>query len=398
MEPIEQARRPHQKTILRDWWSEVKDNFWEADAKPKVQVLVKGLMEQTLREEIVKALREDWVEEEAPYRNGYYERSLLTQFGLIQGIHVPRLREGAFKTKVFRRYKRYQNVVEDLVEDMFLKGVSTRKVADVVQRLLDTRISPSAVSRITKRLDVLVRAFHQRKLLDEYQYLILDGIVLKIRHGGAYHKRTVLAAYGVTLFGKRELLDFRQAQGESQNAWEALLNSLYERGLKGENLKLLVMDGSAGLKVASEIVYPEAKIQRCWVHKLRNVTDKCRKKDREALLKGAQKIYLAQNRRQAFKHFERWKKEWQKTYPDAVHCLERDLEELLSFFDCPKEHWIKVRTTNAIERSFREVRRRTRVFSCFTNVASSERMIYAIFAYLNQSWKGKPLKGFTQFN
>jgi transposase-like protein len=205
-------------------------------------------------------------------------------------------------------------------------------------------------------------------------------------------------AYGVTVFGKRELLGFLQAKGESQNAWETLLRSLYERGLRGENLKLLVMDGSAGLKLAAEMVYPRSKIQRCWVHKLRNVTDKVRKKDGAEVLRGAQKIYLAKNRRNAIRRFDDWKHRWGLAYPEAVRCLEKDLDDLLNFFDCPKEHWIKVRTTNAIERSFREVRRRTRVFSCFTNTASSERMIFAIFHYLNTGWMGKPLDGFTQFN
>jgi len=395
---VESIKQPRQETILRDWWSEVKDNFWEEDARPHVKVLIKELMENTLRQDMKNALKQEWVEEKAPYRNGYYSRGLVSQYGLIDGVQVPRLRNVTYKTRVFKRYKRYQNTVEDLIEDIFLKGISTRKVGDCVQKLLDTRVSASTVSRITKRLDFKVSAFHKRKILDEYQYLILDGITLKVKHGGAYHKRLVLVAYGITLFGKKELIAFRQAKGESQNAWEALLNSLYRRGLLGENLKLIVMDGSPGLKAAAEVIYPESNIQRCWVHKLRNVTDKVKKKDEKDVLKGAQKIYLAKNRRKAMKAFNRWKERWQSLYPGAVRCLEKDLGDLLSFFDCPKDHWIKVRTTNAIERSFREVRRRTRVISCFTDTASSERLIYAIFVHLNNSWKDKLLKGFTQFN
>lgn len=383
--------------ILSNWWKEVKDNFWEEDAKPHVKQLVKELMENTLKEDISNTIKHDW-EEKVPYRNGYYKRSLVSQYGLIDGIRVPRLRNETYKTRVFKRYKRHQDIVEDLIEDIFLKGISTRKVGDCVQRLLDTKISASSVSRITKRLDLKVNIFHKRKILDEYQYLILDGITLKVKYGGKYHKRLVLVAYGITLFGKKELIGFKQAKGESQSSWESLLNSLYRRGLLGENLKLIVMDGSPGLKSAAEIIYPEAKIQRCWVHKLRNVTDKVRKKDEKDVLRGAQAIYLAKNRRKAMHAFNRWKNRWQSDYPKAVRCLEKDLEEMLSFFDCPEDHWIKVRTTNAIERSFREVRRRTRVISCFTDKASSERLIYAIFMHLNNSWKDKPLKGFTQFN
>mgnify|MGYP001582783466 FL=1 len=157
------------------------------------------------------------------------------------------------------------------------------------------------------------------------------------------------------------------------------------------------MDGSAGLKAAAELVYPHAKIQRCWAHKLRNVANHCRKKDEEDLIAGARRIYKAANRSIAIVEFKAWKKTWHRTAPDAVHCLEKDLEDLLNFLDCPKSHQIKIRTTNAIEPSFREVRRRTRVFSCFSNLASSERIIFAIFTHLNNNWQGKPLKQFTQF-
>jgi len=362
-----------------------------------VKVLVKELMENTLQEDIQGVLKADW-SPRAPYRNGYYHRDLISQYGFIEDIRVPRLRNVRYKNRVFKNYKRHQSVVEDLLEDIFLKGISTRKVGECIQRLLDKRISSSTVSRIARRLDLKVQSYHKRKLLDEYQYLILDGITLKIRHGNKYHKRLVLVACGITLFGQRELVGFRQAKGESRDAWEAFLNSLYRRGLLGEDLKFLIIDGSPGLKSAAELIYPEAKIQRCWVHKLRNVTNKVRRKDEKEVLKGAQKIYLSKNRRQALKAFGRWKERWNTVYPDAVHCLEKDLEDMLSFFDCPKEHWIKIRTTNAIERSFREVRRRTRVFSCFSNKASSERIIFGIFVSLNNIWKDRPLGGFTQFN
>ena len=379
--------------ILKEWWSEVKENFWEKDAKVHVKMLLKELMEQTMEEEIEQIIRV----EEAPYRNGYYSRTLVTQFGRIEGIQVPRLRSGWFKTSVFQRYKRYQNVVEDLIEGIFLAGVSTRRVGKAVSKLLETDVSAGTVSRITRRLDAKVSLFHKRSILDEYQYLILDGINLKIRHNLTYHNRKVLVAYGITIFGKRELIDFRQAKGESEAAWEALLRNLYERGLQGENLKLIAMDGSAGLKAACELVYPHAKIQRCWAHKLRNVSNYCRKKYELDCVSQAARIYLAKDHAASMKEFKRWKETWQRACPNAVSCLEKDLDDLLSFHRCPKSHQIKVRTTNVIERAFREVRRRTKVFSCFSNTASSERIIFAIFSHLNNNWKGKPLKQFTQF-
>lgn len=382
--------------IVREWWSEVKENFWQ-DTQPHMKSLLKELMQRSLITEIETLRRRD-VMADAPMlsRNGFYRRSLITRYGLIAGIRVPRLRRGGFKTRVFRRYQRCEQLVEELIRDVFLAGISTRRVGAAVCALLETTVSSSTVSRITRGLDAHVRRFHQRRLLDEYQYLILDGIRLKIRYNGTYQTRTVLVAYGITCFGQRVLLAFRQAKGESQTAWEALLNSLYQRGCVGANLRLIVMDGSAGLRAAAELVYPAAKIQRCWVHKLRNVATLCPKKH-HACVRQARSIYLAANRPQAYAAFQRWKQAWARRCPNAVVCLERDLEELLSFFDCPVTHRIKVRTTNAIERSFREVRRRTNVFSCFSNPASTERIIYAIFTHLNTGWKDAPLPGFTQF-
>lgn len=387
-----------QSQILKEWWLEVKENFWQEDAKVKVKTLVKELMESTMQEEVTEVLRRGPYKRKASvYRHGYYERSLLTQFGAIQDIQVPRLRGLSFKTKVFKRYHHFQDIVEDLVEGIFLAGVSTRRVGEAISKLIDVDVSHGTVSRITRRLDTKVREFHKAPILDEYQYIICDGISLKIRYGARYHSRKILVVYGITVFGQRRLVAFRQAKGESQSAWESLFYSVYERGLKGENLKLIVMDGSAGLKAAAELVYPGAKVQRCWAHKLRNVANYCKKAYEEDLIDQARGIYKACDRSKAIAEFKAWKKTWQRIAPDAVYCLEKDLEELLNFLECPKSHQIKIRTTNAIERAFREVRRRTRVFSCFSNLASSERIIFAIFTHLNNNWQGRPLKQFTQF-
>ena len=398
---MEAVRLLPQSKILHEWWREVKENFWEGDAKRAVKELLKELMESTMITEIVQKTGVGYYkhgpEKRLDYRNGYYERTLVTQFGIIQGIKTPRTRKGGFQTRVFRRYKRHERVVEDLIENIFLAGVSTRRVGEAIAILLDTKVSHGTVSNITRRLDVKVREFHASPILDEYQYIFCDGITLKIRYNGKYHNRKVLAVYGITLFGERKLLGFVQAKGESQDAWEGLLNSIYNRGLKGKNLKLVTIDGSGGLKSALSIVYPHVPIQRCWAHKLRNVSNYLKKAYQDECIKGARRIYKAKSKHHAAAEFKNWKKMWKRKASNAVHCLEKDLEELLNFFDTPKNHWIRVRTTNVIERSFREVRRRTRVFSCFSNKQSCERIIYAIITYLNNKWKERPIKQFTQF-
>ena len=389
-----------QYKILQEWWQEVNGNFWADDAKPQIQRLVKELMESTMKEELTLYTgRKHYQRSNSTldYRNGYYKRALVTQFGTIQDIKVPTLRHSSFKTKVFKRYRRYQDIVEDLIEGIFLAGVSTRRVGEAISKLLDTKVSHGTVSNITRRLDQKAREFHIRPILDEYQYLIFDGITLKVRYNGTYHNRKVLTAYGITVFGQRRLLDFVQAMGESFDAWEGLLNKLYQRGLEGKNLRLITIDGSAGLNSAIKVIYPHALIQRCWAHKLRNVANYLKKAYLEDCIAGARSIYLAKDKSSALKEFKAWKRTWIKKAPRAVHCLEKDLEELLDFLSCPKEHRIKLRTTNVIERAFKEIRRRTKVFSCFSNRQSCERIIYAIFTYLNTKWEDKPLKEFTEF-
>ena len=397
---MESVRLLSQDKILQEWWQEVKENFWQDDCKKKVLSLVKELMESTMKEELALYVGRKHYERSiyTPiYRNGYYTRSLITQFGAISDIRVPALRYSSFKTKVFKRYKRFQDIVEDLIEDVFLAGVSTRRVGDCISKLLDTKVSHGTVSNITRRLDSKVKEFHQKPILDEYQYLFLDAITLKIRYNLKYHNRKVLTAYGITCFGQRHLIAFKQSQGESSDSWELLVNDLYTRGLIGKNLKLIVIDGSKGLESSLKLVYPLIPIQRCWAHKLRNVSNYLPKKYEEACIAGARKIYLSASKQAAINEFRIWKRAWNKLCPKAVYCLEKDLDEVLNHFDCPKNHWKRIRTTNVIERCFKEVRRRTRVFTCFSNKASCERIIYAIFTHLNNQWKEKPIKKFTEF-
>ena len=395
---MENVKLLPQGKILQEWWQEVNGKFWE-DTRGHMRKLLKDLMEYTVKKDLKMYIEEyeDGRDREELYRNGYYNRSLVTQFGLIDGIKVPRLRKSGFKTRVFKRYRRYEDVVEDLIQDIFLAGVSTRRVGEAISKILGTTVSASKVSSITRRLDSKVKEFHKKPILDEYQYLFLDGITLKIRYNGKYRNRKILVAYGITVFGERKLIAFTHAKGESFDAWEGLINNLYSRGLKGDNLKLVITDGSKGLHSALGIAYPHVPLQRCWAHKLRNVSNYLRKAYQEECISDARDIYQAQSKYHALSLFKHWRKKWLKKSPKAVQCLEKDLEELLNVFQCPKTHWKKVRTTNVIERSFREVRRRTRVFTCFTNLRSCERIIYAIFTHLNNQWKERPIKNFTQF-
>lgn len=381
------------------WWRQVKDDFW-GDVKPETLQLVKQLMEVSMREELVVYTQAPWHErtgQARPYRNGCYPRALSTELGVIPELRVPRSRDGQFPPTVLPRYQRRQAAVNALLKDVFLAGVSTRRVGEVVQPLLGVRWSASTVSTVTKALDTAGRQCHRRELLDEDQVLFLDGVTMKVQDALGTKKRLVLVAYGLTVFGKRELLSFRQAPSESATAWETFLNDLYHRGLVGTNLQLVVTDGCKGLHAALAIVFPYVKRQRCWAHKLRNVATKLPRTIQAACLTEAKTIYRAPTRREAVHRFHRWERHWQRLAPKAVGCLREDLDELLTVLDFPEAQRVKLRTTNVIERCFREVRRRTRPIGCFTNSASWDRIIYAVLHRLNTIWQDRPLREFTHF-
>jgi putative transposase len=386
------------KGHLKLSWTERKE-FFEEELSEQVRSEVKRLLEEALEAE-----RTDWlgvgryVRDEAgrrDYRNGYYRRDLGTRLGLLRRLRVPRTRRGC-RSQLLPRYQRRQESVNGLVQEAFLRGVSTRQVGEVLEPVLGESYSPQTVSRIARGLDQAVRAFHRRPLRDEYIYLFLDGVVLKVRDvGGKVRRRWVLVAYGITAEGRRELIAYQLAPGESEASWTAFLQGLFLRGLEGRRLRLVVTDGSSGLRAALGLVWPQVPRQRCWAHKLRNIGDKVPRKEGSCVREAAA-MYRAASRQQAQGSFRRWAHKWRPLRPRAVACLERDLEELLTFYDFPPHHWQKIRTTNIIERAFREVRRRTRPMSSFTNPASCDRIVFGVISHLNRSWEKKPLKEFTQ--
>lgn len=387
------------KLTLEDLWREVKDeDEWWEEFNERTLSMVKLILETSLEQEMIEELKVSRYRRSSSrngYRNGHYQRNLFTQFGLIKALRVPRARE-SYGSRILPRYQRRQEKINKMIREMFLAGVSTRRVSEVLANIKGDKVSAQTVSNITRSLDREVENFRCRRLSDIYQYLFFDGISLKVKGANKVHKRQVLCAYGITSWGQRELISFRQGNDESEAKWEAFLNDLYNRGVEGRHCRLIVTDGCPGLHKALETVYPYIDKQRCWVHKLRNVANKLKKVDLEECMSGARSIYLSLHRKEAVSNYKDWSKQWYSTYPRAVDCLSKDLDELLNFLDTPSAHRVKVRTTNAIERSFREVRRRTRPMSCFTNTRSVDRIVYGVISHLNQTWKDKPLCQFTQ--
>jgi len=360
---------------------------------------VRAFLEEVLRTECDLHLGFDRYERrigKPDSRNGYYERDLETVFGLLEDLRIPRTRKGTFQTELIAKYQRRQRLVERLIREMFVRGVSTRRIGEALRPLLGIEPSASTVSRIGKTLDEEVAKYHNRPLSDEYVYLILDGITMKVKEAPHAKKVTVLCAYGITIYGKRELIDFRQVHAESETCCYKWLQNLLDRGLLGSNLKMIVTDGSPGLINAVETVYWSIPRQRCWAHKGRNVASKVRKRNQDECLSGMKRIYNQGSYREAKRAYKEWAERWMAEEPSAVACVAEDLEELLTFYHLPREHWKKIRTTNLIERMFREVRRRTRPMTCFANKASCDRIIFAVFDAFNKRWETRPLRDFTQ--
>jgi putative transposase len=373
--------------------------FFEQDLVEHVRSAVKRLIEQALLAERDRYLELGYYEH-APttrrdFRNGYYFRDLVTHLGVLCRLKIPRTR-GPFRSQLLPRYQRRQQAVNHLVLQAFLRGISTRQVGRVLEPVLGECYSAQTISHITRQLDHAVAQFHRRPLRDDYAYLFLDGVALKMRDLTAkVRRRMVLVAYGVRPNGKREILDYHFTHGESEAAWLEFLQGLFLRGMEGKQLRLIVTDGGKGLRAALPVVFPQVPTQLCWAHKMRNIASKVGRHDGSCVAEAAA-IYRARSKTTALRAFHQWKQHWEQRRPTAVACVEHNLEALLHFFDLPESHWKKLRTTNVIERAFREVRRRTRPMSSFSNLQSCDRIIYGVLTHLNSSWERKPLFQFTQ--
>jgi len=378
---------------------DLKETFW-GDVYGKAKGALTGWLEEESARQRDRHVRSaPW--KQAPgrrgQRNGFYLRDFVTRLGTLR-LRIARTRERSFLPQGLERFQRRAPEVMMLIREAFLRGISTRQVGRVIATVTGEVVSAQTVSKLCRSLDRMVRAFHQAPLKDEWAYLFLDGVSLRVRRPSGRKRVQMLVAYGVRANGSRQLLAFLRSAGESQAAWEGFLQDLYRRGLVGKNLLLIVTDGCPGLAAALETVYPRVLHQRCWVHKMRNILEKVRQRDYDAVKADAQAIYRAEGERFARRAFERFRFRWRRIYPTMVARLERDLPELLSFFRFPRALWRKLRTTNVIERCFVEVRRRTRPMVCFVNVESVDRIIYAIFNGLNENvrWKNRTLQLFTQ--
>jgi transposase-like protein len=363
---------------------QAEDVEWGEDyrqgARQAVAELLRGRMDQLIDDHLERMAELG----RADRRNGCYHRHLLTELGDIE-LHVPRTRTCS-ALKVVRAYARRAKDVDRMILACFVLGLSTRKVAAALLPVLGRPISPATVSAVARQLDAAVAAFHRRPLKDQYRVLVLDGVVLKRKTGAGALARPVLVALGLRPDGKKEVIDFRLASAESAAQWEQFLGDLSRRGLTGERLEMLCVDGGSGLLAALPTAFPDIPVQRCWAHKMRNVLSKVRVADQAAIKADLHRIINARVLPAAWSAARRFADRWESAYPKAVACVRADLDDLLTCFRYPSlEQRKAVRTTNAIERRFREVRRRTRPMGTFQDKTSMERILFAVFIHENRN-------------
>jgi len=326
------------------------------------------------------------------HRNGSYGRNFtLKRIGEVQ-VEVPRDRKSEFKTQVIPRSKRYEDELRQDLSFMFLTGVSTRSLSMISTRLIGRKISPSEVSNANKELIDAVEKWRTRDLSGEpIKYLFLDGVNFDMRIDGSIEKVPVLVAIGVTETGQKLVLGFQAGDKESAPTWREFFKDLKKRGLDGSNMVLGVMDGLPGLEKVFKEEFPKAKVQRCQVHVARNVLAKVPKKLKKAVADDMRSIFYASSKEKAMEFFDIFTDRWQQDLPSAVKCLQNSIEACLTFFICPEEEWISLRTTNIIERLNKEFKRRTKPME----IVAGENACYTLLAFIclkmELHWKSNPI-------
>ena len=358
------------------------------DVEARVRQGVKAVLEEVLQEEMTQHLEAGYREltpTRRGERNGYYQRNLVTPAGRIERLEVPRDREGEFVTEVFERYKRMTGDVEEAVLEMYLSGISVMKIAGVTEALSRVKVGKDAVSRIASRLQDEQREWRERSLEEkEYPYLYLDATYLKVRWGSSVSSLAMLACVGVGDEGFREVLAVEVAGSEKGAAYASLLRGLLDRGLKG--VRLVVSDDHEGIKAAVAGELPGAEWQRCVVHFERNILSHVPATSMGEVAEDLKAIFKVRRVKTAKALAEEFVELYGKRFPKAVTVFEAGIGDALTYLSFPGSHHAKLRSTNMLERLFREVKRRTKVVGVFPNETSAATLATEIALRSSEEW------------
>ncbi|MBN2253478.1 MAG: IS256 family transposase [Kosmotogaceae bacterium] len=356
----------------------------------RVREAVKEVFEQIMEaeaDELICAKPHERTDERQDYRNGKRKRKLQTRVGEIE-LEIPRLRVLNFQTEVIERYRRMEISLEEAMIEMYLSGVSTRKISDITEALCDTTVSPQKQSRLNKKVYEKLDKFINRPLDTYYPYLYLDGMVIKNRLAGRYENISILIAVGVNAGGYREVLGVVEGGKEDAASWKSFLKHLKTRGLKRTDL--IISDAHLGLRSAAEDVFPKAGFQRCIVHFYRNVLTKVPRRMMTEVSDGLKAIHAQEDEDEARVKAQRFINKHKKGLPGAMAILEAGLEDTLTYYRFPQKHRKRIRTNNPMERHIKEARRRTKAVGSFPDSRSAVMLVTARFRWHQEKrWEKK---------
>jgi putative transposase len=370
-----------QDTAKRSNWKELL-----AEQEDFLRPLIQEVVQQVLEAEMDEALGAGKGERTASrqgYRSGYYGRSLVTRVGKLE-LRVPQDRQGRFRTEIFERYQRSEKALVAALSEMYVQGVSTRKVKAVTEELCGHEFSAATISRMNQNLDEELKKFACRRLDEAYPYLILDARYEKVREDGVIRSLAVLIAIGVDWEGRRNVLAVELANRESLGSWKEFCLELKKRGLHG--VELVISDDHAGLRKAIAEVLPESAWQRCYVHFLRNALDYLPRKADNDCLTELRWIYDRRSIQEARQDLTAWLKKWAAKYPKLCDWVENNIEETLTFYRLPRQHHKNLKSTNLLERLNEEIKRRTLVVRIFPNTAACLRLVRALAVEMHENW------------
>jgi len=350
--------------------------------RPMLRSVVQELLEAEM-DECVGAAKGERNETRLGYRNGHYSRGLITRIGKLE-LRVPQDRQGRFSTEIFDRYQRSEKALVSSLAQMYIQGVSTRKVKAITEELCGHAFSASTVSSINKGLDVELKKFSNRSLHMEYPYLILDAKYEKVRVDGIIQSQAVLVAIGINWEGRREVLGVELANRESQSSWRDFLVGLRKRGLSG--VELVITDDHAGLRKAVTEVLPESAWQRCYVHFLRNALDHLPRKADDDCLMELRWLYDRRSLDEARRDLAAWLDKWESKYAKLCNWVEENIEYTFTFYRWPLAHHKHLKSTNMLERINEELKRRTYVIRIFPNAESCLRLVRALAVEIHENW------------
>jgi putative transposase len=365
-----------------------------AELRGHVDAVVRASVEETLNallqaeaDQICKAGRYERSPERVDTRAGHYERKLETKAGAVV-LKMPKLRSLPFETAIIDRYRRRESSVEEALVEMYLAGVSVRRVEDITEALWGTRVSSGTVSRLNQKIYRHIEAWRNRTIEGEFPYLFLDGVVLKRSWAGEVRNVSVLVAIGVGTDGHRQILGVAEGQKEDLEGWRGFLRHLKDRGLAG--VQLIISDACLGLVEAAAELFPDAQWQRCVVHFYRNVFTNVPKGKVADVARMLKAIHAQEDRRSAEdKVREVIAKLRAMRLTKAAELVDAKAHETLTYFAFPSNHWRQVKTNNPLERIIREIRRRTRVVGAFPDGRSALMLVAARLRHIASTKWGK---------